>query len=188
MKPRDLVVVVLGAVLVFAAPASAQYPNCVPVVNGRLSINTYRGSYGGGVAAVGRGTFTVPFPFSPALDPPSTGIRFRIFDANDVQVGGGIVSYWRPPVTTSKGTRWTSAYYTATTIATATNTPGLIKFKTKGSTVQPSTFVLPLRFELILSSAEPPAAGAQCAEATFPGPSPLPSCRMNVTQTGVSCR
>lgn len=147
-----------------------------------------------------QGTFTVPFPFSPPLDPLANGLRLQITNvagsALDVTIPGGAFtkSLGRGWKVNARRTTWTYSDKTKVPIGGIFNvvvqdksksTPGLVKLVAKGKFGA---------YSLAASSAaatgrallNPPTG--QCGEAGFAGPAPAPHCSFNAKRGTLSCK
>jgi cysteine-rich repeat protein len=136
-----------------------------------------------------KGQAVLPFPFSPALDPPATGVRLLVRNATRRVVDAVI-----PPgpgwIVSGRRWRWDGSVFPGIERIIVTNVPsapGTIRVLIRGH--GPYFFMglkdLPLSFEVGMNAAL--AASGQCGQATFLGPAPLPSC-VHKGDIQLSCR
>ena len=151
-----------------------------------------------------KGEVTLATPFSPPLNPPANGVRFRLEDA-----AGTLYDFTVPPtaVYVPQGIAWTTKASNAATTwkwsgqvtynalyspdaphgfywvqLKAIHAVGRVKFKLKGlhSDYKAHSQNPPYAFGLTFA---PPFAGtSQCGEARFPGPAPAPSCTLTTSR------
>lgn len=148
------------------------------------------------------GEATLPFPFVPALAPPTSGIRVLIDGASgrrllDARIPGGAYDTasktgWK---TGPKAASWTYknpsgiAGVGTVSLKRDPKLPGKVKYKVGGKTgsyaVQAQD--LPLTTRVVLDPQT--ETGGQCGQATFPGPArPLPTCSFNKSGSTLTCR
>jgi hypothetical protein len=144
-----------------------------------------------------KGGMMLPLPFVPALDPAGGGVRVLIDHAAgrllDAAIPGGVFDRtskvgWK---TSKAGTAWTYSNPSGilgvrkVIVKLVPRTPGLVKFAVAGKdgSYAVRREELPLRATLVLD-----ADAGQCGEATFPGPSPAPSCAFNASGSRLDCK
>ena len=144
-----------------------------------------------------QGSATFPAPFDPPLDPLTNGVQLRIAGTNgtvfDFTVPGGAFNKtagvgW---AANGNGTKWTykdktpapaGGIYSVVIQNKSTNTPGLVTFVVKGKkgAYPVATNALPLTGRLTFAG--------HCADASFPGPKPVPACSFNKPGSTVTCK
>ena len=135
-------------------------------------------------------------PTTPPIRPDTNGIRVVIDDTSsatpavlDVTIPGG--TGWKT------NTAHTSFRYVNKTgfqgivrvsVRLSSHLPGQVNFSVTGKkgSFPVVTADLPLKGTLVIDA--PLAMTGQCGEATFPGPPPAPSCRLNGRATTVTCK
>jgi hypothetical protein len=142
------------------------------------------------------GELTLPFPFTPVINPVSKGARVLVYDVERTRVLDAIVPGGAYDPNTRSG--WTASGYgwsyrsrgavngiTKIQLKKSSSNPSLIKFIVKGKdgiyTVP--TARIPLLGTIVIDS--PNATTGQCGDVIFPGP-PGPSCTSNAT--AIKCR
>ena len=145
-----------------------------------------------------RGEITLPFPFSPALDPSTSGARILITDASEVTVldaaiPGGAYDYatqsgWK---SNPSRTRWSyrnglgGVQGIVKLSLKISSTPGLVQLSASGRngsyTVARSG--IPVHVTLAVDS-----SAGQCGEASFAGPPPSPSCAFSSSGRALGCK
>jgi cysteine-rich repeat protein/probable HAF family extracellular repeat protein len=144
-----------------------------------------------------KGSMTLPVPFSPALDPLTTGVRLQFSNAGatmlDVTIPGG--AYGGVPAkgwkVNGSHTKWTykdtsdaapAGFYQVLVRDASKKVPGLVEFQIKGKNgnfaVSPAT--LPMWAEVILA---PP--DGQCAVAAFDAPT---TCAFSASGATLKCK
>ena len=148
-----------------------------------------------------KGQMTLAYPFSPALDPTTKGVRILITDSStqsvlDVVIPGGAYNY-----ATQTGWKMNASHTTWTyknglggiqgiikvSVKTSTATPSLVRFTAAGRngtyTVAPNG--LPLTATFVIDS--PTAQTGQCGTAAFPGGGG-PACTRSRLGNAVTCK
>lgn len=145
-----------------------------------------------------RGEITLPYPYTPPVNPVSKGARILVDDATrthviDISIPGGFYdpSLRRGWTSSSSGWSYRSSTgaiggITKIQMKTLASTPGLIKFVVKGrnGTYPAATSTLPLRGTLVIDT--PNATTGQCGDANFGLPPARPACTNTVTS--IKCR
>ncbi len=149
-------------------------------------------------ALAAKGEMAMSFPFSPALDPLTNGVRFLLRTATataaDIMIPGGaydIVSRigWK---VNGVATRWVYNNPVGlqgirrVVVSRSTKTPGLVKFQVTGKAADFSGVDTGLRMTIVLDA--PQSASGQCGEVEFPGPLPLPQCSFNGLLSVLRCK
>jgi cysteine-rich repeat protein len=129
-----------------------------------------------------RGELILPFPFSPALDPATNGIRILLANGTttilDATIPGGLTT-GSPPVgwkVAGNGAKWTYSNHSTTpangitkaVVQRVASTPGRLKFSVKGknASLPPGVGNPPLGAVLVLDP--PVAVTGQCGEGVIP--------------------
>lgn len=147
-----------------------------------------------------KGVMVLPFPFAPPFDPSTKGIRVVLTDAMgttvlDADIPGGPFDPvtkvgWTKSSTTVFGYKSSRGFdgIQKIVIRTVSRPPGTVKFAIvgKNGSYPIGRSTLPVRVLLVID--RPAAATGQCGEATFPGPSPAPSCAFNSSGTTLRCQ
>jgi len=167
--------------------------NGAPVVAPRLTLSRLATAPGDDRLAFS-GSFTVPVPFDPPLDPVANGLRLLIQKASggavaDVTVAPGGYDGTSGWTANTSGWRYRSragSGIVKVKLTLSRSTPGGLRFTLKGVNGSwPATPAdLPLRATLVLDT--PNATTGQCGEATFPGPSP--TCSFTASGSTLRCR
>jgi cysteine-rich repeat protein len=171
---------------VFADPPAAAKPK---VVMAKL------GEPAGDDKLFFKGEVILVHPFAPPLDPVSNGARVVLTDSEggsilDVTLPGGLYDAVLRVGWTVKGngTKWTydnkspappGGIVKIKVQDRSATTPGLVKFGVKGKYGTYSLLPANLPVTALLALAPPAATTPQCAQASFPGPPPAPSCAMH---------
>ena len=192
-------------ITVLTATASVWVTNaplcgCVTVTSPKLTLNKLNTLPGDDKLSF-TGTFSLPAPITPALDPLTNGIRVLLQNAAaavlDVTIPGGALvdpkggAGWK---VNTAGTIWTytdkspkplAGIYQVVVQDQSKKSPGLVKLTVKGKKgiygVAPET--LPVSVHIAL-----PPSDQQCAIATFAGPAPAPTCKFNKSRSTLTCR
>jgi hypothetical protein len=142
-----------------------------------------------------KGVVTLPFPYAPALDPVTKGVRVIVQDGG----GGTVIDATIPGGVLANGTGWKTSgtvyrykngdaspppglagIKKVVLLDLSSHNPGQIKFTVTGKNSTYAIASLPLRATLVIDS--PLASTGQCGEVTFPGPpGVLPSCAFSGT-------
>jgi len=142
------------------------------------------------------GELSLPFPFTPAINPVTKGARVLIYDVERARVLDAIVPGGPYDPNTRSG--WTASGHgwsyrsrgaidgiTKIQLKKSPSNPSLIKFIVKGKdgNYSAQTGRIPLLGTLVIDS--PTATTGQCGDVVFLG-SPGPSCTSNTT--AIKCR
>lgn len=141
------------------------------------------------------GEITLPFPYTPAIDPVSKGARVLVYDVERTRVIDIVIP--AGPYDPNIRSGWTTSGFgwnfrsrsgvdgiTKIQLKKFASTPGHLKFVVKGKkgTYSASTGRIPLLGTIVIDA--PDATTGQCADAIFLGPKP--SC--TATASAISCR
>jgi uncharacterized delta-60 repeat protein len=173
--------------------------NGVGVLKPKIKITRYTTPVGDdGFAFSG----ALDFPSPPALAPAAQGVRVLVEDGN----GAGLFDVEVPPGAYSPATRtgWTAngagtshtfrsrdlvgGLIDKVKLSWSKSKPAVVKFAVSGkrgayATAAPS---LPLAATMVLDA--PTAATGLCGEASFPGPRPIPSCKLSTNGSTLDCK
>jgi hypothetical protein len=143
------------------------------------------------------GEITLPFPYTPSINPVTKGARILVYDADRTRVIDAIIP--GGPYDPNIRSGWTTSGYgwsyrstgavagiTKIQLKKLASTPGRIKFVVKGKngTYLVPTGTLPLRGTLVIDA--PNATTGQCGDAIFTVPPGQPACTS--TATSIKCR
>lgn len=165
----------------------------VPVDKPRLSVRNLHTVAGDDRLSL-RGLATLPFPFTPALDPPADGVRLVVTDFAeaavllDATIPAGAA--WR---SNGPGTSWTFVSdgtpdgITTASVRTYPARPGIVRFKVKGTAGgRYGAMRLPVVAFFVLDPSAP--SSTQCLVAAWPAAPPAsPSCALTPAGRELRC-
>ncbi len=149
-----------------------------------------------------RGAVIAPFPYAPALDPSSHGVRLILTDAHgatvvDVAIPAGAYDFgtrtgWK---SNPSLTRWTYqnklggvAGITKVTVKISASHPGAVDFVVSGShgAYWSAGNAAPVTLTFVLDAARSPSG--QCGATAFGVPPSVPACRTNASGKTLTCK